>query len=190
MGVLDDGEKVVAPDATTWRTWLEANHETSKGAWLVRGRPGFTHLHVEYENAIMQALCFGWIDGPVRVFDEETSGLWFSPRKPMSGWAATNKARVKKLEAEGLFAPAGLKAIEVAKANGSWEMLDDAEALRESPELTAALDAEPEARKNWDAFPPSARKFGLMSIAMARKPETKAARIAKIVSDARENKRP
>lgn len=190
MGVLDDGEKVHAPDATTWRSWLEANHDTSKGAWLLRGRPGFGDRHVPYEDAILQALCFGWIDGPVRVFDEETSGLWFAPRKPMSGWAATNKARVIKLEKEGLFAPAGLRAIEVAKANGSWTLLDDAEALIESEELTAALDAVPAARRNWDAFPPSARKFGLTAIAMARRPETKAARIDKIVTDAAEGKRP
>ena len=190
MGVLDDGEKVVAPDAGTWRSWLEIHHETSGGAWLVRGRPGFAHLHVSYEDAILQALCFGWIDGPVRVFDAETSGLWFSPRKPMSGWAATNKARVERLRAGGLFAPAGLRAIEVAKANGSWTLLDDAEALRESPELAAALDAVPEARRNWDAFPPSTRKVGLSAIAFARRPETKAARIAKIVADAAAGKRP
>lgn len=190
MGVLDEGEKVRAPDADTWRAWLETHHETSSGAWLLRGRRGFGHLHVEYEEAILQALCFGWIDGPVRVFDDETSGLWFAPRKPMSGWAATNKARVQRLHAAGLFAPAGRRAIEVARANGSWELLDDAEALRESPELTAALDAVPEARRNWDAFPPSARKVGLTAVAMARRPETKATRIAKIVADAAEGKRP
>ena len=190
MSVLDQGEKVMAPDAATWRAWLEKHHGTSKGAWLLRGRPGFADRHIEYEDAILQALCFGWIDGPVRVFDDETSGLWFSPRKPMSGWAATNKARVSRLEAQGMFAPAGRRAIEVAKANGSWTLLDDAEALRESPELTAALDAVPAARSNWDAFPPSARKFGLTAVAMARRPETKTTRIAKIVADAAEGKRP
>lgn len=190
MGALDDGEKVEAADSAAWRAWLETHHEISNGAWLVRGRRGYAHLHIGYEDAILQALCFGWIDGPVRVFDEETSGLWFSPRRPMSGWAATNKARVTELEARGLFAPAGLRAIELAKANGSWSLLDDAEALRESPELTAALDAVPDARRNWDAFPPSTRKVGLSAIGMARRPETKTARIAKIVANAAENKRP
>ena len=90
MGVLDDGERVLAPDAASWRAWLEANHATSKGAWLLRARPGSDVVVVEYEDAIMQALCFGWIDGPVRSFDERLAGLWFAPRRPSSGWAATN----------------------------------------------------------------------------------------------------
>ena len=71
MGALDDGERVVAPDAATWRAWLEENHARSKGAWLVRPRPGSDLELVEYEDAILQALCFGWIDGPVRIFDEQ-----------------------------------------------------------------------------------------------------------------------
>ena len=190
MGALDDGEKVTAADASTWRAWLADNHATSKGAWLVRARPGSGLTVVEYEDAILQALCFGWIDGPVRSFDEATGGLWFAPRRASSGWAATNKARVARLEAEGLLAAAGIRAIEVAKANGSWTVLDGPEALLEPPELTAALEAVPAARAAWDAFPPSARKMGLTTIAMAKRPETRAARIAKLVADAAEGRRP
>lgn len=190
MGALDDGEKVFAPEAATWRAWLASNHMTSRGAWLVRGRPGFAQLHVEYETAILQALCFGWIDGPVRTFDDETGGLWFAPRRPMSGWAATNKARVALLEKTGEMTDAGRRVIDAAKASGMWEVLDGPEALIEPPALTAALDAVPDARVHWDAFPPSARKVGLTSIAMARRPETQATRIAKLVADAAEGRRP
>jgi uncharacterized protein YdeI (YjbR/CyaY-like superfamily) len=190
MGTLDDGEKVLAPDADTWRAWLEENHRTSTGAWLVRARPGSDLQVVDYEDAIMQALCFGWIDGPVRVFDERTSGLWFAPRRPSSGWAATNKARLILLEERGLMAEAGIRAVEVAKANGAWTVLDNAEALREPDDLAAALDAEPAARAAWDAFPPSARKFGIGSVDSARRAETRAGRIAKIVSDSAAGKRP
>jgi uncharacterized protein YdeI (YjbR/CyaY-like superfamily) len=190
MGALDDGEKVVAPDAATWRSWLEQNHTRAKGAWLLRGRPGFTDRHVPYEDAIRQALCFGWIDGPVRTFDDETGGLWFSPRRPSSGWAATNKARLIELEAAGLMADAGIRAVEQAKANGSWTILDRAEAMIEPPELAAALDAVPVARQNWDAFPPSARKFGIAAVDAAKRPETREARVAKIVADAANGKRP
>ena len=129
-------------DAATWRAWLEANHATSKGAWLVRPRPGSGLDLIEYEDAIRQALCFGWIDGPVRSFDEQTGGLWFAPRRPSSGWAATNKARLEILEREGLMAEAGIRAVELAKANGSWTILDNAEALREPDDLAAALDAD------------------------------------------------
>ncbi|WP_322410361.1 YdeI/OmpD-associated family protein [Microbacterium invictum] len=190
MGALDDGEKVTAADAVAWRSWLAENHRISKGAWLVRPRPGSGLELVGYEDAIVQALCFGWVDGPVRVFDEQTSGLWFAPRRPTSGWAATNKARVARLEAEGLLEQAGIRAIEVAKANGSWSVLDNAEALREPDDLAAALDAAPEARAAWDGFPPSSRKFGITQVDTARRPETRAARIAKIVADATEGKRP
>jgi len=190
MGVLDEGERVHAPDAGTWRAWLAANHAESKGAWLVRGRKGFTHLHVTYEDAIQQALCFGWIDGPVRVFDDETSGLWFTPRRASSGWAGTNKARIEILEASGQLEAAGIRAIEVAKANGTWTMLDGPEALIEPPEFAAALDAVPEARAAWDSFPPSTRTFGLTQIASAKRPETRTARIDRIVAEAAAGRRP
>ncbi|QIG39126.1 hypothetical protein G5T42_06190 [Microbacterium sp. 4R-513] len=190
MGALDDGERVVATDASAWRAWLEANHATSRGVWLVRPRPGSGLVLIEYEDAIMQALCFGWIDGPVRTFDEQTSGLWFAPRRASSGWAATNKARLEILEREGLMAPPGIRAVEVAKANGSWTILDNAEAMREPDDLAAALDADPVAREKWDAFPPSSRKFGIAGVDAARRADTRAARIAKIVADAAEGKRP
>lgn len=190
MGALDEGERVEVADAAAWRAWLADNHAASRGAWLVRARPGSSLTVVAYEDAIRQALCFGWIDGPVRVFDELRSGLWFAPRRPTSGWAATNKARVAILEAEGLLAEAGIRAIEVAKANGSWNVLDDAEAGIDPPDLVAALDADPAARANWDAFPLSARKYGLQQIALAKKPETRAARIAKIVAGAANGTRP
>lgn len=190
MGVLDDGERVIAEDAENWRSWLMENHETSKGAWLVRPRPGNTDRYVGYEDSILQALCFGWIDGPVRSFDERIGGLWFAPRRASSGWAATNKARVAQLEAEGLLAPAGIRSIEVAKANGSWVVLDGPEAGIEPDDLSAALDAAPEARRRWDTFPVSARKMGLTQIAMAKRPETRARRIATIVADAAQGKRP
>jgi uncharacterized protein YdeI (YjbR/CyaY-like superfamily) len=190
MGALDDGERVMAVDAAQWRAWLEVNHATSKGAWLVRPRPGSGLELIDYEDAILQALCFGWIDGPVRSFDEKTGGLWFAPRRPSSAWAATNKARLKQLEAMGIMADAGIRAVELAKANGSWTVLDNAEAGIEPDDLKAALDADAAARANWDAFPRSVRKFGIAAVDAARRPETRAARVAKIVSDAAVGKRP
>ncbi len=190
MGRLDDGELVEAADAAAWRAWLSEHHATSTGAWLVRPRPGSGLDLIEYEDAILEALCFGWIDGPVRTFDELRGGLWFAPRRASSGWAATNKARVARLEADGLLAPAGIRAIEIAKANGSWTVLDNAEALREPDDLAAALDAVPAARIAWDAFPPSARKLGITAVDTARRPETRAARIAKLVADSAAGRRP
>jgi len=190
MGALDDGERVEATDAAAWRAWLAEHHATSKGAWLIRPRPGSGLDLIGYEDAILQALCFGWIDGPVRSFDELRGGLWFAPRRPTSGWAATNKVRVAKLEAEGLLTEAGIRAIEVAKANGSWSVFDNADQLREPDDFAAALDAVPTARTAWDAFPPSTRKIGISHVDMARRPDTRASRIAKLVADAAEGRRP
>ncbi|WP_300268075.1 YdeI family protein [Microbacterium sp.] len=187
MGVLDEGERIERADAAAWRTWLEKNHAESTGVWLLNVRGASATML--YDDAVRQALCFGWIDGPTRTFPEG-NGQWFSPRRPSSGWAATNKARIASLEADGLLAPAGIRAIEIAKANGTWEMLDGPEAGIEPAELTAALDAAPVARANWDAFPKSAKKVGLTHIATAKRPETTAARIAKIVADAAEGRRP
>ncbi|WP_295014475.1 YdeI family protein [uncultured Microbacterium sp.] len=190
MGALDDGERVIAADAATWRAWLAAHHDTSAGAWLVRPRPGNDEVHVGYEDAILQALCFGWIDGPVRSFDARLGGLWFAPRRPSSGWAATNKARVALLAERQLLEEAGLRAIEIAKANGAWQVLDGPEAGIEPDDLTVALDADPAARAGWDAFPPSAKKLGLTQIAMAKRPQTRAARIEAIVAGAAVGRRP
>jgi len=189
MGALDEGERVTAADAALWRAWLEANHERAAGVWLLSVRGKGTG-GVGYDDAVRHALCFGWIDGPVRTFDDRTVGQWFSPRRRGSGWAATNKARLVELEAAGLLAPAGIRVLEAAKADGSWTLLDGPEAGVEPPELTAALDAVPDARAHWDSFPKSVKKFGLTHIAMAKRDETRSARIAKIVADAAEGKRP
>lgn len=187
MGVLDEGEQITATDAAHWRVWLETHHATAAGVWLLNVRGA--NASMAYDDAVRQALCFGWIDGPTRTFPEG-NGQWFSPRRPSSGWAATNKARLAELEASGELAPAGIRAIEAAKANGTWTMLDGPEAGIEPDEFTAALDALPTARANWDAFPKSTKKLGLTLIATARRPETRTARIATIVADAAEGKRP
>lgn len=188
MGVLDDGERVTAADAGAWRAWLEENHTRPHGVWLMRAR-GAASDGISYDDAVRQALCFGWIDGPVRLIDGDNA-QWFSPRRKGSGWAATNKARLIELEAAGMLAPAGIRMIAAAKADGSWTLLDGPEAGIEPPEFAAALDAVPAARTNWDAFPPSVKKFGLTQIATAKRPATREARIAKIVADAAEGRRP
>lgn len=189
MGALDDGERVSAADATAWRSWLEENHESASGVWLLNVR-GTAADGIGYEDAVRHALCFGWIDGPVRTFPEGSVGQWFSSRRRGSGWAATNKARIAELETAGLLTPAGIRVIEAAKADGSWTVLDGPEAGIEPAEFTTALDAVPAARAAWDAFPKSVKKFGLTQIATAKRAETRAARIAKIVADAAEGRRP
>jgi uncharacterized protein YdeI (YjbR/CyaY-like superfamily) len=189
MGALDDGERLAARDAATWRDWLEKNHTRAGGVWLLHVRRRHQD-GISYENAVRQALCFGWIDGPVRTFDDGAVGQWFSPRRRGSAWAATNKARLAELEAAGLLAPAGIRAIKAAEDDGSWAMLDGPEAGIEPDDFAAALDAVPAARENWNGFPKSVKKLGLTHIATAKRPETRASRIAKLVADAAVGKRP
>jgi uncharacterized protein YdeI (YjbR/CyaY-like superfamily) len=189
MSALDDAPLVEADDRETWHAWLAANHATSGGAWLVTWRPKSGHVGLPYEAAIEEALCFGWVDSTGGRVDDERGKLYFAPRKSRSGWAATNKARVARLIAEGRMAPAGLAAIERAKANGSWEVLDSVERLEVPDDLAAAFVEHPPARANFDAFPPSARKMLLAWVAQARRPETRSARIGRIAEAAARNER-
>jgi len=190
MGAASDRERLAFADRDAWRAWLEANHATSAGVVVLRARAGSSRVLVSYDDAVRQALCFGWVDGTAQSHDAETSGILFTPRRPQSGWAATNKQRVRELEASGEMTDAGRRVIEIARANGAWDVLDGPEAGIEPSEFAAALDALPEARERWDAFPRSAKKLGLTQIATAKRPETRAARIARIVADAAQGKRP
>jgi uncharacterized protein YdeI (YjbR/CyaY-like superfamily) len=152
-----------------------------------RRRSGRTGL--DYEAAVEEALCFGWVDGTAGTVDDQRGKLYFAPRKPRSGWAATNKARLVRLIADGRLAPAGMAAIERAKANGSWDLLDSVERLEVPDDLAAALAAHPPAAGHFAAFPPSARKMLLAWVAQARRPETRTARITQIAEAAARNER-
>ena len=189
MSALDDAPVVEADDRAAWRIWLEAHHATLSGAWLVLWRPRSGRGGLDYEAAVEEALCFGWIDSTSRPVDAERSRLYFAPRKPRSGWAATNKARLERLLAAGRMAPAGLAAIERAKANGSWTMLDSVERLEVPEDLVAALAAHPPAAANFAAFPPGARKLALTWIAQALRPETRTARVQASAEAAARNER-
>jgi uncharacterized protein YdeI (YjbR/CyaY-like superfamily) len=189
VSALGDAPEVFAEDRATWRAWLEANHQAAAGAWLVTWRSRSGRRALPYEEAVEEALCYGWVDGTAGTVDEERGKLYFAPRKPNSGWAATNKARVERLIADGRMAPAGLAAIERAKANGSWELLDSVERLDVPPDLAAAFDALPQAATNFAAFPPSARKQALTSLVMARRPQTRAERVRRIAEAAARNER-
>ncbi len=190
MSALADAPLVEAADRASWRAWLEANHATSGGAWLVTRRPRSGRPGLDYETAIEEALCFGWVDGTAGRVDDERSKLYFAPRKPRSGWAATNKARVERLIADGRMAPAGVAAIERAKANGSWELLDSVERLEVPADLAAALEAHSAAFANFTGWPPSVRKQALASLVLARRPETRSERVRKIAEAASRNERP
>ena len=189
MSALDDAPIIDPCKRSGWRAWLEANHATASGAWLILWRPKSGRQCIDYKSAVQEALCFGWVDSTGRPVDDQRNRQYFAPRKTRSPWAATNKARVKQLIADGLMAPAGLRAIELAKSNGSWEVLDSVERLEIPDDLAKALEAVPPAAPNFAAFPPSARKMQLAWIALAQRPETRATRIATVAEAAARNER-
>ena len=158
--------------------WLAANHTRPTGIWVVMDRRGTNPTQVDYESAVEEALCFGWIDSKVVKLDTKRTLQWFSPRRPGGTWARTNKARVERLTAAGLMTPAGLAVIEDAKRTGAWTILDDVENLVVPDDLAAAFAAAPPAQANWDAFSRSAKMFILYWIIQAKRPETRAARVA------------
>jgi uncharacterized protein YdeI (YjbR/CyaY-like superfamily) len=187
---LSDLPLVEPKDRASWRRWLEANHAASPGVWLAIGKKGNPVSGLSYDDAVEEALAFGWIDGKAQRLDENRYLGLMTPRKANSGWARTNKARVERLLAEGRMAPAGLAAIERARDNGSWTLLDDVEALVEPPDLAAALDAAPRARQGWSALGASARKITLYWIATAKRASTRATRIEQTVAAASEGRPP
>jgi uncharacterized protein YdeI (YjbR/CyaY-like superfamily) len=176
-------------DRAAWRDWLIANHDRSKGVYLVSWRRPTGRESVPYEEAVEEALCVGWVDSTGRGIDAQQSIQWFAPRRPRSAWARSNKERVERLIAAGLMLPAGQAAIDEAKRNGMWTLLDDVENLVVPDDLARALRAAPDAQANWDAFSRSARRAMLEWVVQARRPETRAERIARIADGAGRNVR-
>jgi uncharacterized protein YdeI (YjbR/CyaY-like superfamily) len=172
------------PDLAAWRAWLTANHDAVRGVWVASWRKGSGRDRLPYEDLVEEAICFGWIDSTVNTLDDERGMQLMTPRKPKSGWTRLNRERFAALEAEGRMTEAGRRAAEVAKANGWWTIYDAVEDLVEPDDLAGLLDSSPAARAGWDSFPPSARKQMLWWIVSAGKPETRANRITKIVSEA------
>jgi uncharacterized protein YdeI (YjbR/CyaY-like superfamily) len=170
-----------------WREWLERHHTQAEGVWLISFKKGTGKPRFEYEEAVEEALCFGWVDSKSNKLDAERSMLWFAPRRPRTGWSRSNKERAKRLIETGLMMPAGLAKIEAAKQDGSWSALDSVEALEIPPDLDQALAADQTARQYFEAFPRSVKRAILEWIAGAKRPETRAKRIAETVELAARN---
>lgn len=167
-----------------WRAWLEANHATQPGVWLISYKTVTGKPRVQWDDAVEEAICFGWIDSVQRPIDDERAMQLITPRKTGSPWSALNKRRIERLQAEGRLAPAGIAKIEAAKHDGSWIAADAVEALTIPPDLAAALALQPEAEANFAAFSPSARKQLLWWIHSAKRPETRTRRIETVATAA------
>jgi uncharacterized protein YdeI (YjbR/CyaY-like superfamily) len=170
-----------------WRAWLQKNHASSKGVWLVYAKKRSGLPSLTYDDAVEEALCFGWIDSRINPIDDAFYMQVFTPRKPKSVWSASNRARVERLLAAGLMTHAGLVAVSTAKDSGTWSATQHVEDLTIPPDLKNAIEANPDASRNWVSYSPSRRKGVLYRLAGARRPETRARYLQDIIENMASN---
>jgi len=178
MGTADY-PRVHARTAAEWRRWLRDNYDKSQGVWLVAFKAVTGKARLSYEDSIPDALCYGWIDSVNKPLDDERTALLFTPRRAGSGWSRTNKVRIARLIEEGRMEAAGLAKIEAAKRDGSWTLLDSVEALEVPADLRKALGAA--GLRKFQALTPGRKKEHLRALVTAKRPETRAKRVALIV---------
>ncbi|MHA3701263.1 YdeI/OmpD-associated family protein [Jatrophihabitans sp. YIM 134969] len=160
---IQDTPELLVPDVAAWRGWLERNAETGSAVFLVLAKKGHTEpTSLTYAEALMEALCHGWIDGQVRRRDDATVNQRFSPRGPRSMWSARNVGYVAQLEAEGRMAARGRAEVEKAKADGRWDVAYAGPATMQVPEdFAAAVRANPRAQAMFDVLT-SQNRFALL----------------------------
>ncbi len=181
-GPDDIPENALQPrDRGEWRMWLEQNHALSKGVWLVYYKKSSGKINLSLDEALLEAVSFGWIDGRMHRLDDERVKLWFTPRKKGSIWARSNKLRVERAIKDGIMTPAGMAKVEEAQRNGSWNTMEEVEDLVVPDDLAQALADRPPARESFDALSSSRRKQLLAWIKFAKRPQTRAERIDETV---------
>jgi uncharacterized protein YdeI (YjbR/CyaY-like superfamily) len=186
---LSEFERVEVTCREAWRRWLLAHHGQAQSIWLVTWKKAHADRYVPVEAIVDEALAFGWIDSQPRMLDTDRTMRLLSPRRTGSAWSRVNKARVEVLMAHGAMHPAGLAAIERAKADGSWSRIDSVETLEEPADLRRALRADPRAAGHWKAFPPSTRRAILEWIHAAKTTATRERRVMRTVTEAHLNRR-
>ena len=174
-----DYPRVHLKTAAELRKWLAEHHDTAPGLWLVSYRPSTGKPAVAYDDAVREALCYGWVDSVVKPLDAERVMALYTPRRAGSGWSRSNKERIADLMKSGRMRPAGLAKIEQAKRDGTWTLLDSVERLEVPADLRKALGAG--GMKKFDALTPGKKKLHLAALVTAKRPETRAKRIADIV---------
>lgn len=186
----DQLQTIYASDRREWREWLQKNHLTSLGIWLIYYKVKSGKPSVKYSEAVQEALCFGWIDSKVKSLDEDRYQQIFTPRKPKSVWSKLNKQYIAQLIEQGLMTENGLEKIAVAKQDGSWTSLDAVEALTIPIDLQQALEANQTAKLNFEKFSNSLKKNILFWIDSAKRPETRLKRIEQTIISVAQNRNP
>lgn len=177
-------QELIVRDATAWRAWLAEHHAEQAGVWLVLAKKGTEKpTSLTYEQALVEALCHGWIDGQVRRRNETTYRQRFTPRRRRSSWSKRNTEIAEQLLAEGRMHAAGIAEIERAKGDGRWDAAYAGPATMKVPaDLAAALAAEPKAQATFESLNRQNRYAILYRIETAKRADTRARRIAGFVA--------
>jgi uncharacterized protein YdeI (YjbR/CyaY-like superfamily) len=177
-------EELLLGGEAEWRAWLDRHYDASPGIWLVLAKKGRTEpTTLTYEQALLEALCVGWIDGQVRRRDDATYCQRFTPRRRGSVWSRRNVDLAERLQVEGRMRPAGLAAVDRAREDGSWENAYAGPATIEVPDdLAAALAEQPRAAAMFARLTSQNRYAILYRIATAKRPETRARRLTEYVA--------
>lgn len=169
--------------AAEFRKWLTKHHAEHPGVWIQVARKGSGIPSITCPEALDEALCFGWIDGQRKSCDEQTFLQKYTPRGKRSIWSKINVGNIARLEKEGRMKPAGLAAVEAAKADGRWEAAYPSFSATEVPEeFAAALAKEPKAKAFFETLTKTQRYAFIFRITTAKKTETRNKRIADFVA--------
>lgn len=180
-------QAIEAKTRKQWRQWLQKNHATEKSVWLIIHHKSSDIKTVYYEDAVEEAICFGWIDSIAHKRDATSKYQFFAQRKPKSNWSKTNRERAEKMIAAGLMTASGMTLIALAKDTGTWEALTGVQNSEIPADLQALLNRNKKALNNFLAFPPSSKRIILEWILNAKKPETRQKRIEETVRLAADN---
>ncbi len=183
-------EEIYIEDKHQLRSWLDKNHDSYKGIWLVYDKKNSGKRTLSYDELVEEVLCFGWVDSLPRSKNGNQAMYYISPRKPKSPWSKLNKQRIEKLTIEKRIARAGLEFIERSKKDGSWISYDNIENLVVPVELKTAFSKNRKAEENFNNFSNSNKKQILWYISSAKQEETKNKRITQIVAEAAKNNNP
>jgi uncharacterized protein YdeI (YjbR/CyaY-like superfamily) len=181
MAAIADSDRFFATDRAAWREWLAGHHGSATFVWLLLHKKHVGEPSVSYDEAVEEALCWGWIDGLTNRWDERSYAVRFSPRKPGSVWSESNVSRVAKMIAEGRMTPAGQALVDEARRRGTWDEAASRRYEVTPPDLEAALAADPAAAARWRAWAPSHRRQYISWVLGAKRPETRARRVAETV---------
>ncbi|GAC1566551.1 MAG: YdeI family protein [Ktedonobacteraceae bacterium] len=165
-----------------WEQWLTKHHADTKGIWLKIAKKESSISSVNYAEALDSALCYGWIDGQKASFDDRYWLQKFSPRRPKSMWSKVNCDKATALIAEGRMQPAGLRQVELAQADGRWDLAYESQSKITIPaDFQSELDKNQQAKEFFSTLNSVNRYAILFRIQTAKKPETRTARIQKFI---------